>query len=355
MNNLAESPIFIAGYPRSGTTLLPALLDSHPDLLVYPRETQFFNLVLPLFKRDPALALDFLVWDTAQPPWYTPQSYEGGRRIAQFHDHLRELVSQGDGSPKALLQAIMLAHAQVTDQTHKRFWVEKTPYSERYARAIFRWFPTAKIIYVVRDPRATFASMLGYQKIMRQKQMGALRFCVEWRVSLQASRMAAHFPVLTIRYEDVVDDPRSTMFRVCEFLEIAFQDSLLQPTFDGTEFTGFSSYSSYATQFKTIERSSLVKWKEVLPKRDVRAIDYLLAKDMAELGYAGDGAALPQRAPELALLYRALHLTGQPVIRAPELLRDLVRTIVGWPANRLDGYMQLRQAEAGTRATLTSE
>src|SRR5262245_31674710 len=138
---LAESPIFIAGYPRSGTTLLTSLLDSHPDLLVYPRETQFFKLVLPLFRRSSDLALQFLIWDTSQSAWYATHLYEVGQAVDQFHDHLRELFRQQGSSPKALLQAIMLAHARVTGQEHKRSWVEKTPLNEWHARSIFRWFP----------------------------------------------------------------------------------------------------------------------------------------------------------------------------------------------------------------------
>ena len=37
---------FIAGQAKSGTTLLVALLDSHPELLVLPEETAYFPTVL---------------------------------------------------------------------------------------------------------------------------------------------------------------------------------------------------------------------------------------------------------------------------------------------------------------------
>jgi hypothetical protein len=350
MTKLAEAPIFIGGYPRSGTTLLTALLDSHPDLLVYPRETQFFKQVMPLFKRDPALALDFLIWETSQSAWYATHLYGEGKDLGQFQAGLRELFQKQGGTPKALLQAIMLAHAQVTGQGYKRAWVEKTPHNELFATTLFSWFPGAKLIYIVRDPRATFASVRGFYKIMRVKQMGVLRFCVEWRSSLQANRRnAARFPTLTIRYEDLVEDPRPTIERICDFLGIRFEESLLQPTFDGADFTGFSSYSSFATQFKTIDRSSLVKWKEALSQHDLRVIEYLLAKDMAALGYAGDAAS--RRSVALPLLYSAPYHLGQSVLRAPEPVQRLVRSIVGSPPNRVDQYKQWRQAQAGRPGT----
>ena len=41
-----ERACFIAGQAKSGTTLLVALLDSHPELLVLPEETAYFPTVL---------------------------------------------------------------------------------------------------------------------------------------------------------------------------------------------------------------------------------------------------------------------------------------------------------------------
>ena len=44
---LRDSPIFICGHPKSGTSLLRSILDSHPEIIVYPEETGFFRRYLP--------------------------------------------------------------------------------------------------------------------------------------------------------------------------------------------------------------------------------------------------------------------------------------------------------------------
>jgi hypothetical protein len=200
------------------------------------------------------------------------------------------------------------------------------------------------MIYIVRDPRATFASVRGFQKILRQRQMSVLRFCIEWRASLQANRRnAARFPVLMVKYEDLVGDPQPTLVAICEFLGVSFQETLLQPTFDGADFTGFSAYSSFATQFTTIDRSSLTKWKEVLSQRDVRVIEYLLAPDMAALGYE---ATSSQRSIGMAIRYGAPYRLGQPILRAPEPVLRLVRAAVGRAPNRVDQYWEWRRGQA---------
>jgi len=45
---------FIAGQAKSGTTLLVALLDNHPELLVLPEETAYFPTVLTKYGSDRA-------------------------------------------------------------------------------------------------------------------------------------------------------------------------------------------------------------------------------------------------------------------------------------------------------------
>ena len=40
---LENAATFICGHPKSGTSLLLTLLDSHPQLVVYPEESHFFR------------------------------------------------------------------------------------------------------------------------------------------------------------------------------------------------------------------------------------------------------------------------------------------------------------------------
>ena len=75
-NKLRQRPVFIAGHPKAGTSLLLNLLDSHSQLLVFPEETLFFREVLPILKETPQkrwfeLAerslIDFFNWDPENP------------------------------------------------------------------------------------------------------------------------------------------------------------------------------------------------------------------------------------------------------------------------------------------------
>jgi hypothetical protein len=43
INNLTQPPVIIGGAPRSGTTLLSSILDSHPEITMIPYETMLFK------------------------------------------------------------------------------------------------------------------------------------------------------------------------------------------------------------------------------------------------------------------------------------------------------------------------
>ena len=73
--NLKDRPVFICGHPKAGTSLLRNLMDSHPQLVVYPEESVFFRKFLPLLKNDGAAPLDlarkhlihFFAWNQENP------------------------------------------------------------------------------------------------------------------------------------------------------------------------------------------------------------------------------------------------------------------------------------------------
>ena len=85
MSILDTSPVFICGHPKSGTSLLRNLLDSHPQLLVFPEETTFFRQLYPRIK-DASLAeaqelavahlTRFFEWNQQSPPEHQAGFYD---------------------------------------------------------------------------------------------------------------------------------------------------------------------------------------------------------------------------------------------------------------------------------------
>src|SRR5207245_11612950 len=143
---------FIAGQAKSGTTLVVALLDGHPELLVFPQDTAYFATALT--KYGPR-------GRRAQLAYLTQQSWSkvlfGYEKRARKHDYssfpreklyqtFERLAFEPANEQRDLLVLMMEAYATIFDIPLDRVkrWVEKTPANRKYGPAICARFPHAK-------------------------------------------------------------------------------------------------------------------------------------------------------------------------------------------------------------------
>jgi hypothetical protein len=283
VNSLEAKPVFLTGFPKSGTTLLLSLLDSHPELCVFPKETKFFELVQREIKEDRERRIErFFARSFLGSQFGMQDPIQIQVEKEKYFQALNQRWEASNFKISAFLSAAVLAYGDVAGQAGRKWWVEKTPQTERQGRLLAQWYPGMRMIYLVRDPRANSAAM----KTWRQRSglsIGVPRFCHGWAVSLgQNQRNRKYCPVLTLRYEDLVADTSSSMKRVCEFLEILSHSLMLSPTLGGKPFHGNSIYGA---RFSGVSDSSLYKWREVLTAREVGQIQGLLGHLMQELGY----------------------------------------------------------------------
>jgi len=160
------SPIFICGYPKSGTTLLLTLLDRHPELVVFPEETKFFKLVLDQADRcNP----EFVLTNTGAKNLGVGEfRYTSGYRdysaldFSAYRDCLELSWAESYRSERTLLETMIHCYARITGQTGRKYWVEKTPLNEKYLTKVINWWPNLRAIYIIRDPRDNYCS---YRKL----------------------------------------------------------------------------------------------------------------------------------------------------------------------------------------------
>ena len=195
LSELRDKPIFICGHPKAGTSLLRAILDSHPQLIVYPEETIFFRRYLPAARNlslteQLSLAEQQLIhifrWSQTAPvasqEGYPDRDYSA-IPFEEVRQVLHQTITQAYRHPGDILSAVILAYGrvsqQITDQT--KGWVEKSPYNEYYAEQIFTWWPQARCIHILRDPRDNYVS---YQR--KHPDWSAEFFATNWSRSTQA-------------------------------------------------------------------------------------------------------------------------------------------------------------------------
>ncbi len=295
MPELRDSPVFIAGHPKSGTSLLRSVLDSHPELVAYPEETFFFRRYLPKsaglgLPEKLALSDQYLThifeWNQANPPphqqGYPDRDYSH-IPVTQVRQAVRQFVADRFAHDGDMLSAVILAFGQVTDQLSSlsHYWVEKTPYNEQFTSQIYTWWPAAKVIHTVRDPRDNYASY--YRKHTDWSPEG---FALSWVHSTQAGldnlELYGSQRYLLLRFEDLTSTPEVKLSQLCQFLGINDDPSLRQPVRSGKPWGG---NSMFADQYTAISTAPVGRWTESLRPDEVATLELLAGPLMNKLGY----------------------------------------------------------------------
>ena len=135
---------FIAGQAKSGTTLLVALLDSHPELLVLPEETAYFPTVLTKYApRGRRAQFDYLTKQSLSNVLFGGPCKWGKRSYATFpREKFLQTFERAAFDPantqEDLLILMVKAYAATLGCSLDAItrWVEKTPANRNHVAAI---------------------------------------------------------------------------------------------------------------------------------------------------------------------------------------------------------------------------
>lgn len=264
--------VFIVGCPRSGTTLLQAMLAAHPAVRSFP-ESHFFAVAVADggIRRRLGLA--------------TRQAVPALRRYAEelgaSLPYLRE-------TPKLLTMArAVRCFVDLLDRCaareHKSVWVEKTPRHLAHTGIMERHVPALRIVHLIRNPVETVASLVEVTRRFPEVWGGArtveactARWLKDVGVSLALLGRTGH---TVLRYEQLVADPRGRLHNLCPELGLSFADCMVD---------GFGSSAG------AIVRSNEV-WK-----RGVTAGRITTGRDVSERLTPEERSAVRDRTGELA-------------------------------------------------------
>jgi tetratricopeptide (TPR) repeat protein len=205
-------PLFIVGFPRSGTTLLEQVLASHSRVRAggeLPFATELRALSLQQFPSPEGF------------PENLSQTWTADRRYAAslFRDYyLARAEHYGLTGPGAA------------------FFTDKMPFNEIWLPLLRMAFPEAKIVRIVRHPLDVVVSMLAHN-MTHGFNCGYAVESIAHHLAAVAD-LDAHYAAqnragrcwpdeFTLRYEDFVADQRSITARLLDFLGLPFEDACL--------------------------------------------------------------------------------------------------------------------------------
>jgi len=284
---------FIAGQAKSGTTLLAALLDGHPELLVLPQETAYFPTVLTKYgARGRRAQFDYLTKESfsrvlfgGEPKWrgHEYAGFPQQKFLATF-----ERAAFDPANAERDLLVIMVESYAVTlgiPLSGIKRWIEKTPANRDYIAAIFSRFPHTKLLVTVRDPRALLATQIALERTRKTKRFSVYYVIAHWRVAARLARRIRNGEVsgLVVPFEQLVTDPSMSMQEVCDYLEIPFDAAIvLKPTKVGQLWSG---NSAAAVDFSEISAEPAARWQRELSEDEIGWVEWHCRDLMPEFGY----------------------------------------------------------------------
>ena len=270
-----NGPIFIAGLERSGTSLIYALLGSHPRIAMSRRTnlwTHYYNQYGDLAKRENferCLAMML--------------RYKRLLKLNPDPERIRREFWQGEPTYSRLF-ALLEEH--FAEQNGKPRWGDKSLNTERYANEIFAAYPNARILHMNRDPRDRFASSLTRWKEVSRGGIGAAT--AMWLNSMRlAERHQAHYPdrYKLVSYESLAGNAEQTLREICNFIGEEYSPLMLEMQ-SAEQFRNEGGNSSYGQREPgKISTSSVGKFRKVLSGSQVAFMQLFAGKKMAVYGY----------------------------------------------------------------------
>jgi hypothetical protein len=172
-------------------------------------------------------------------------------------------------------------------QIHKgaHRWVEKTPKNILCIDYLFRLFPDAQFIHMIRDPRDTLCSMKQQAATYKPNwvKFTAEVTGPEWVRCIHAGLPWRERPerYIEVRYERLVRDPKAEMQRV-----LAFLGEPWSPAVRDTPVDPAPSAQRRGNYHKPAFTTSIGRWKTDLSREEIACLQSSAGDTMALLGYA---------------------------------------------------------------------
>jgi tetratricopeptide (TPR) repeat protein len=262
----APQPIFILGFPRSGTTLVEQTLSAHPHIVAGDE--------LPLIS-DITAILPRL--------FESPLSYPDALAELWMADHVDGLDELRDHYLRKVRQLGVLRKPGAARFT------DKMPLNEMHMGLIALLFPQAPLIHVIRHPLdvvlSVFANDLTHGFFCAYELETVAQHYILVMDLVEHYRREMTLRYLPVRYESIVEDQEANVRRILAFIGEEFDRRCL----DFHENQRYARTASYAQVTEKLYDRSRFRYRRYL--RYLEPVIPMLRPTIERLGYTVDGAA----------------------------------------------------------------
>jgi hypothetical protein len=313
--DLPAFPFFV-GCGRSGTTLVRALFDSHPQLTI-PGESRFIPALAAQrssYEASGRFDVDRFVTDLARNEWFA----QWGMPIETARAGVVERDARDFPAAVRALFAVCAAEAG------KPRYGDKSPQYVMHLGLLARTFPEGRFVHIVRDGRdvalAYRAASFGSDDIPE--------LALHWRLRVERGRRAARTlgtAYREVRYEHVVTRTEPVVRELCDYIDLDFDPVMLEYHRRTDEILRNDPSPGNHTRLALPPTRGLRDWRTEMSDDDVAAFELLAGDLLSELGYERSGIRPSMKA-------RAAAARATVRWNTRRLHRKLTRSRVGAPA-----------------------
>lgn len=264
---------FIVGCPRSGTSLLSSMLDSHSEFAVPPES--FFITKLRRFAQDPELRTDLLTEELLED--------ERLRTWKLSHDAIRQAVQGTDVS--SYQDAVRNLYGTFAEVCGKRYYADKTPQYATQIRLLSELFPEAVFIHLIRDGRNVSLALTSAPFGPDTHVDAAFRWQHIVGSARSAGRALGPGSYLELRYESLVRSPRAALTRLCAFVGVEFEEGMLDFRSSAKRWVSRAFSPSAHDSLTKPLKAGIRDWKTQMDAKDVAVFEAMAGRTLSECGY----------------------------------------------------------------------
>ena len=300
-----SNPVFVVGPSRSGTTMLKRALSLHSRIHI-SEETHWFddlrsrcsNGIFTTFERQQIQ--DWFLALSHRPFGYAGVPGQGWLSRDEVEQAALQLSGIDSKSGVVNCDSYFAAFCKLDAMRHnKTRWGEKTPRHVFRIFDIHQSFAGAKVICILRDPRAMVASYSKWNK--RVNEVGddnspeqrreynrsrasyhpvimALMWRGAARASMKAHQKLGENVVRVVRYEDLVGQAEQCLSDITDWLGEKFESEMLDIPMANSSFNGYQSSVGFSS-------STSDHWQDTLSKTELAVINLLCRKEKKEHNY----------------------------------------------------------------------
>lgn len=271
---------FILGNPRSGTTLLRLLINEHSQLGV-PPESGFMEWWYDKYKdwtsdefSDEKKLIDFA------------EDIHGSKKFEGWDLSTTDIIDAVSGSTTYQYAIDSIYRAQ----TQKPKIGDKNNYYISILSKIDTIYPDTKYIHLVRDGRDVYNSYRNIAKIdantpyLPQLSDQIAIVAKEW---MENNAMIESFlvdkPSMTVRYEDLITDPETTLTGIFEFLGETYEPSVLHFYEDNKEPAITMEWKGKTNE--EIDKNNVGKYLVSLTAEEILEFESIAGESLEKYGY----------------------------------------------------------------------